>query len=153
MLDELSTFFSEGMFPFKAVQDDPFDQITQPNIVLYPRHVHRSCCYDDRRLSNNGEPKPTGTNDGRNREKGFREITHINKTLEWGGAILSIAYSLFIASNSGYEVLSFVFFLLAALLHFTLAVRKRMWGMGNDAGILHRHGRRWDLCLERLGTL
>lgn len=51
-----------------------------------------------------------------------------NKTLEWGGAILSIAYSLLIASNSGYEALSFVFFLLAALLLFTLAVRKRMWG-------------------------
>lgn len=55
-------------------------------------------------------------------------MTSINKALEWGGAILSIAYSLLIASNSGYEVLSFVFFLLAALLLFTLAVRKRMWG-------------------------
>ncbi len=51
-----------------------------------------------------------------------------NKSLEWGGALLSIAYSLLIASNTGYEVLSFVFFLLAALLLFTLAVRKRMWG-------------------------
>ena len=37
-------------------------------------------------------------------------------------------YSLLIASNTGYEVLSFIFFLLAALLLFTLAVRKRMWG-------------------------
>lgn len=55
-------------------------------------------------------------------------MTSVNKILEWGGAILSIAYSLLIASNSGYEVLSFVFFLLAALLLFTLAVRKRMWG-------------------------
>ena len=55
-------------------------------------------------------------------------MTNMNKTLEWGGAILSIAYSLLIASNSGYEVLSFVFFLLAALLLFTLAIRKGMWG-------------------------
>ncbi len=53
---------------------------------------------------------------------------HANKILEWGGAILSIAYSLLIASNTGLEVLSFVFFLLAALLLFTLAVRKQMWG-------------------------
>ena len=37
-------------------------------------------------------------------------MTHTNKVLEWGGAILSIAYSLLIASNSGFEVLSFVFF-------------------------------------------
>lgn len=51
-----------------------------------------------------------------------------NKSLEWGGAVLSIAYSLLIASNTGYEVLSFVFFLAAALLLFTLAIRKRMWG-------------------------
>ena len=55
-------------------------------------------------------------------------MMNTNKILEWGGAILSIAYSLLIASNSGYEVLSFAFFLLAALLLFTLAVRKRMWG-------------------------
>lgn len=55
-------------------------------------------------------------------------MTNANKTLEWGGALLSIDYSLLIASDSGYEVLSFVFFLLAALLLFTLAVRKRMWG-------------------------
>ena len=52
----------------------------------------------------------------------------VNKTLEWGGAILSIGYSMLIASNTGFEVLSFIFFLLAALLLFTLAVRKRMWG-------------------------
>lgn len=52
----------------------------------------------------------------------------INKYLEWSGAVFSIAYSLLIASNTGYEALSFVFFLLAALLLFTLAVRKRMWG-------------------------
>ena len=52
----------------------------------------------------------------------------LNKMLEWGGAILSIVYSLLIASNTGYEVLSFIFFLLASLLLFTLAVRKRMWG-------------------------
>ena len=55
-------------------------------------------------------------------------VRDFNKTLEWGGAILSIAYSLLIASNTGYEVLSFVFFLVAALLLFTLAVRKRMRG-------------------------
>ena len=55
-------------------------------------------------------------------------VKDFNKTLEWGGAILSIAYSLLIASNTGYEVLSFMFFLAAALLLFTLAVRKRMWG-------------------------
>ena len=55
-------------------------------------------------------------------------VRDFNKTLEWGGAILSIAYSLLIASNTGYEVLSFVFFLVAALLLFTLAVRERMWG-------------------------
>lgn len=55
-------------------------------------------------------------------------INETNKILEWGGAVLSIAYSLLIASNTGYEVLSFVFFLLAALLLFTLAVRKQMWG-------------------------
>lgn len=55
-------------------------------------------------------------------------MMNTNKILEWGGAILSIAYSLLIASNSGYEVLSFILFLLAALLLFTLAVRKRMWG-------------------------
>lgn len=53
---------------------------------------------------------------------------NMNKVLEWGGAFLSIAYSLLIASNTGYEVLSFVFFLMAALLLFTLAVRKQMWG-------------------------
>lgn len=52
----------------------------------------------------------------------------VNKALEWGGAILSIAYSLLIASNTGVEVLSFVLFLAAAILLFTLAVRKRMWG-------------------------
>ena len=52
----------------------------------------------------------------------------VNKTLEWGGAILSIGYSLLIASNTGYEVWSFILFLLAALVLFTLAVRKRMWG-------------------------
>ena len=51
-----------------------------------------------------------------------------NKMLEWGGAILSIAYSLLISSNTGYEVWSFILFLVAALLLFTLAVRKRMWG-------------------------
>ena len=55
-------------------------------------------------------------------------VKDFNKTLEWGGAILSIAYSLLIASNTGYEVLSFVFILASALLLFTLAVRKRMWG-------------------------
>lgn len=55
-------------------------------------------------------------------------MNETNKILEWGGAVLSIAYSLLIASNTGYEVLSFVFFLLAALLLFTLAVRKQMWG-------------------------
>ena len=55
-------------------------------------------------------------------------VKDVNKILEWGGAILSIAYSLLIASNTGFEVMSFVFFLLAALLLFTLAVRKRMWG-------------------------
>ena len=54
--------------------------------------------------------------------------TNANTTLEWGGAILSIGYSGLIASNTGNEVLSFVLFLLAALLLFTLAVRKRMWG-------------------------
>ena len=53
---------------------------------------------------------------------------NLNTALEWGGAILSIAYSVLIASNTGFEVLSFVFFLLAALLLFTLAIRKRMWG-------------------------
>lgn len=42
--------------------------------------------------------------------------------------ILSMAYLLLIASNTGYEVLSFVFFLAVALLLFTLAVRKRMGG-------------------------
>ncbi|MGC6485707.1 MAG: hypothetical protein ACON4P_08575 [Candidatus Puniceispirillales bacterium] len=52
----------------------------------------------------------------------------LNKVLEWGGAILSIAYSLLIASNTGYEVLSFTIFLFSALLLFTLAVRKQMWG-------------------------
>ena len=52
----------------------------------------------------------------------------MDKSLEWGGAILSIAYSLLISTNTGYEVLSFICFLLAALLLFTLAVRKRMWG-------------------------
>lgn len=55
-------------------------------------------------------------------------MPNLNKTLEWGVAILSIAYSLLIASNTGFEVLSFILFLLAALLLFTLAVRKRMWG-------------------------
>lgn len=53
---------------------------------------------------------------------------NLNTALEWGGAILSIAYSVLIASITGFEVLSFVFFLLAALLLFTLAIRKRMWG-------------------------
>lgn len=53
---------------------------------------------------------------------------NLNTALEWGGAILSIAYSVLIASNTGFEVLSFVFFLLVALLLFTLAIRKRMWG-------------------------
>ena len=52
----------------------------------------------------------------------------MDKSLEWGGAILSIAYALLISTNTGYEVLSFICFLLAALLLFTLAVRKRMWG-------------------------
>ena len=51
-----------------------------------------------------------------------------NKILEWGGAILSIAYSLLISSNTGYEVLSFVCFFLAAVLLLTLAIRKRMFG-------------------------
>ena len=55
-------------------------------------------------------------------------LKDFNKVLEWGGAILSIAYSLLIASNTGFEVLSFIFFLAAALLLFTLAMRKRMWG-------------------------
>ena len=53
---------------------------------------------------------------------------NLNTALEWGGAILSIAYSVLIASNTGFEVMSFAFFLLAALLLFTLAIRKRMWG-------------------------
>ena len=52
----------------------------------------------------------------------------MDKSLEWGGAILSIAYALLISTNTGYEVLSFICFLLAALLLFTLTVRKSMWG-------------------------
>ena len=49
-------------------------------------------------------------------------VKDVNKILEWGGAILSIAYSLLIASNTGFEVMSFVFFLLIVLLVF-LALR------------------------------
>ena len=79
-----------------------------------------------------------------------RMLKDFNKVLEWGGAILSIAYSLLIASNTGFEVLSFIFFLAAALLLFTLAVRKRMWGLDNHAGFLYRHWRLWDFCLEYL---
>ena len=59
---------------------------------------------------------------------GATVMRDFNKILEWGGSLTSIAYALLIASNTGYEVLSFIFFLIAALLLFTLAVRKRMWG-------------------------
>ncbi len=52
----------------------------------------------------------------------------VNNSLEWGGAIFSIAYSILISSNTGAEVLSFVFWMLAAFLLFSLAIRKRMWG-------------------------
>ena len=53
--------------------------------------------------------------------------TDANKSLEWGGALLSIAYSLLIASNTGMEVLGFAILFVSSWLFAGWAVIDRRW--------------------------
>ena len=53
----------------------------------------------------------------------------IKKPLEWLGVITAIAYSLLIASNTGYEVLGFSLLFISAILIGLWAIVCRHYGM------------------------